>query len=232
MIKIDQIIGGLRLATWGFLIAIAVFFIYLNGATKPILNFNNETNIVLYPEQCFKSPQELTQEYIDLCSIPQDYLKTDYLIIAAFLLIGLVATLISDKGKIPEMADIKEAQKITKDYLDSHKNIKLQDTGEIIDIGKYYISPNFLLPEERIGKDRIPERYVISAVITDLDDIEHNIRVYIHPFKRYLKGFVSADKDLEDSDRCTKCGMEFDVEYKDTEDLIKMKQLKKDWEAR
>ena len=226
MIKLDRAVSGVRISTWAFIAAIFIFFLYLSGTTKPILNFNNDTKTVMYPEQCFQPQNKITQEYVNLCSIPQDYVKTDNLIIVFIILIGLVATLISDKGKIPEMADIREAREIVTKYMDSHKNIKLQDTGEIIDIGKYYISPNFLLKEERIGKERIPERYVLDVEITDLEGMSYNVRSYVEPFKRYLKGFVSANKELEELDRCPDCGKEFDVEYIDTEDYRKFKKIK------
>lgn len=229
MIKPNQFISGVRLSSWGFIIALVIFFLYLNGTTKPVLNFDNETNTIIYPEQCFRPPDELTQEYVDLCSIPRDYVKTDNIVVGFIMLIGLVATLISNKSKLPEMADIIEAKEIVTKYLNLYKEITL-DTGEVISIGKFQISLHFLLPEERIGKDRIPERYVLDVEITDFDGMEHYVRAYVHPFKRYIKGFVSADKPLEESDRCGNCGKEFDVEYKDTTDYIKFKKMKKEIE--
>ena len=231
MIKPDELISGIRLSSWAFMIALIIFFIYLNSITKPVLNFDNRTNTILYPEQCFISHQELTQEYVNLCSIPKDYVKIDNIAFGLILILGLISTLLSDKGKMPEMADIIEAKEKVKKYLDTHKDIRL-DTGEIINIGKYRISPNFLLTEERVVIDnkpeRIPERYVLDVIITDLDDMEHYIRAYMHPFKRYLKGFVSADKPLEELDRCGNCGKEFDVEFKDTKDYVKFKKLKEE----
>ena len=226
MIELDRAVGGVRISTWGFVVAIIIFLLYLSGTTKPILNFNNNTNTIMYPEQCFKPQSQITQEYINLCSIPQDYVKTDNIIIGFIIVMGLIVTLISDKGKIPEMADITEAREIVSKYMDSHKNIKLQDTGDIIDIGTYHISPHFLLKEERIGKERIPERYVLDVEITDSEGMPFNVRSYVEPFKRYIKGFVSANKELEESDRCSNCGKEFDVEFVDTEDYRKFKKIK------
>ncbi len=223
MIKPNQLVSGIRLSSWAFIAGIIILLLYLSGTTKPVLNFNNDLNTVMYPEQCFKPPTQLTQEYVDLCSIPQDYVKTDNIIIGVILLIGLIATLISDKGKLPEMADIIEAKDIVTKYLNRYKEVIL-DTGEIISIGKFQISNNFLLPEERIGKDRIPERYVLDVIITDSDSMEHYVRAYVQPYKRYIKGFVSADKPLEEEDRCGSCGKEFDVEYVDTEDLKKARK--------
>jgi len=225
MIKADKLVTNIKITTWLFVVFIIGFFLFLTGATRPVLNFNNETNSVMYPEQCFRPPNELTQEYVDLCSIPQDYVKTDHVIIIGIAVLGLIGTLVGDKGKTTEMADIEEAREIVNKYLKTHEKI-VTDTGEVITIGKYHISPNFLLPEERVGKETIPLRYVLDVTIIDLEEMEFYVRAYVHPFKRYLKGFVSADKPLDEKDRCSKCGTEHDIGYKDTEDYKKFKEMK------
>ena len=100
--------------------------------------------------------------------------------------------------------------------------------GEIIEIGKYKISPNFLTrtiidPEKQ---DRLL-KFVLQVNITDLDGMSHHVKSYVHPIKRKVIGFVPLEGVLEEVEQCPNCGKEYDIGYVDTEDLKKAKKIMK-----
>lgn len=211
MAKIEQYIarvGGLRAL---FIVGLVIMFFFITRITTPIPNFNNETSTVIYGKDDF---------------VPPAYMNTNHLLIMIIFLVGLVVSFIRKEVKKQEMADIDEVHNIVKDYLKKRKSIKT-DQGNVYEIGEYNLDKNFILRELREGGESKPYRYVVQINITDTDGLPHYLKAYVHPFSRYLSGFVDIDKPLEGEDQCPDCGKEFDIGYVSTEDYKKFRRIEK-----
>lgn len=199
-----------------FIVAIAIFIFALSKITSPIdtqtiERYNNITNTTY------------TREYY----IVPNYVNQNYMALGFILLGGLVLSLLVKESKA-DMASIEEAIGIMDKYLKGRKSITTL-SGEIIEISKYYIDPNFLLPEEITDEGRIPFRYVLQIRIIDLDGNEIYLKGYVHPFKRYIGGFIEMDGALGEKDKCSDCGKEYDIKVLKTEDYKKWQRIKEDF---
>ena len=199
-----------------FIVAIAIFIFALSKITAPIDTqtidrYNNATNTTF------------TREYY----VVPNYVNQNYVALGYILLGGLVLSFLAKESKT-DMASIEEAIGIMDKYLKGRKSITTS-SGEIIEISKYHIDPNFLLPEEVTDEGRIPFRYVLQIRIIDLDGNEIYLKGYVHPFKRYIGGFVEIDGALGEIDKCSDCGKEYDIKVLKTEDYKKWQRIKEDF---
>jgi len=199
-----------------FIVALAIFIFALYKITAPIdtqiiERYNNATNTTY------------TREYY----VVPNYVNQNYMVLGFILLGGLVLSFMA-KETIKDMASIEEAIAIMDKYLKGRKSITTL-SGEIIEISKYFIDPNFLLPEDLTDEGRIPFRYVLQIRIFDLDGNEIYLKGYVHPFKRYIGGFVEIDGALGEKDKCSDCGKEYDIKVLKTEDYKKWRIIKEDF---
>ena len=199
-----------------FILAMAIFIFALSKITEPIdtqtiEKYNNATNTTF------------TREYF----VVQNYVNGNYMVLGYILLGGIVISFLAMAGKKSDMLSIEEAIKIINNYLKSRKSITTL-SGEIIEIGNYYIDPTrWLLPEEFTDVGRVPYKYVLQVKITDLDGNDIYLKAYVHPFKGYIGGFIEGL--VEDKEKCSHCGNEYDIKILTTEDYKKWKRLKEDF---
>ncbi len=199
-----------------FIITIIIFIYALSRITAPIdtqiiERYNDVTNTTY------------TREYY----VVPNYVNQNYLVLGYILLGGLVISFLT-KASTTDMISIEEAIQIMDKYLKGRKSITTL-SGEIIEVSKYFIDSNFLLPEEVTDEGRIPFRYVLQIRIIDLDENEIYLKGYVHPFKRYIGGFVEMDGALGEKDKCSDCGKEYDIKVLKTEDYKKWQRIKEDF---
>lgn len=199
-----------------FILVMAIFIFFLSKITEPIdtqiiEKHNNITNTTF------------TREYY----VVPNYVNSNYMALGYMLLGGIILAFMAKEGKKSGIIPIEKIIEIINNYLKSKKSITTL-SGEIIEIGKYYIDPaRFLLPEEITDAGRIPYKYVLQIKITTLDDIPIYLKGYVHPFDGHIMGF--AEGLVEDKDRCPDCGNEFDIKILRTEDYKKWQMVKQDF---
>ena len=219
MAEIEKWLFGFTKLQIVLIISLAIYLLVLAKITQPVdttlvERFNNQTN------------QTFTREYY----IVPNYVNQNYLITGFILLLGLVMAFLVKEGKGSNMITIEEAIQIMDSYLKKRKSI-ITSTGQTIDIGTYHIDPNFLLTEDITDAGRIPNRYVLQIRIIDTDEREFYLKGYVHPFKRYIGGFVEMEGALEGKERCTQCGEEYDVKILSTEEYKKWLKVKGDFKG-
>ena len=216
MVDWEKFIFGFTKLQIFFIVALAIFIFTLSKITAPI-----DTQIIEKYNPVTNTTY--TREYY----VVPNYVNQNYMALGFILLSGLVLSFLAKESKA-DMASIEEAIGIMDKYLKGRKSITTL-SGEIIEISKYFIDPNFLLPEEVTDEGRIPIKYVLQIRIFDLDENEIYLKGYVHPFKRYVGGFVEMEGALEEKEKCPDCGKEYDIKVLKTEDYKKWQRIKEDF---
>lgn len=185
----------------------------INGVTFP-------PNTILYPPNSY---------------VPKAPISNTELVIAIILFLAVCYILLAREIGLMRRATMTEAMNDLDAQLHGLKTLKLKD-GRTIPITsniKITLTPQFVTRYRFIsGKEDKPEfRY--TFLVTVHDQIEEDtlyFRAWYHPWTRYWDGFFETATALSDRDRCQYCGKygEYDLKYLGTEDILKLKALRKE----
>ena len=215
----------------GLILAVAGYFIYLGYSTRLVLNTNNtnQTIVVNGIEQKVNKTLYLPNDYVPASNISnaQSFFGIALFAIAVFVLLSKISK-INKRATIQEaITDIANQLIQVRQLKEARKSVVKNGLKISSDDEDIYLTYNFLTVYKSKGEEREAHRYVIHADIYNKTDEAHQYsKAYYHPQSRYWDAFIKVDEELTESDRCQKCGTEYDEKIIISEDIRKYKSLR------
>lgn len=213
------------------IIAVAGYFVYLDYSTRLVLNTNNTNQTITINgiEQKVGQTLYLPNDYVPASNVSN---TQAFFGVASFII--TIYILLSKLSKISRRATIQEAIEDIATQLIQVRHMKearksvakngMKITSDDEDIELTY---NFLTVYKSKGDEREAHRYVIAVEIYDkASEASQYYKAYYHPWSRYWDALVKVDEELTESDRCQKCGTEFDEKVIISDDVKKLKIIK------
>lgn len=187
----------------------------MSNITTPVPNLINSTN-----ETGFKvlySPTDL---------VPPTHIPIEYAGGGIFFVLVLVLSFLLIQQKEKKRIGEREAKELLMSEFEKKKDIPLAG-GKVFEAKNYEVAKilSVVTPYHREGSERKP-RYI--AIGLELKDKETGLpeiyKVRINPYDRLIDDILPTTKELLDSEKCPKCGSEYDEKPIIAEDLLKMRR--------
>jgi len=205
----------LSIVEWVAIAVVIGYFFYLNQSTAYVVNFNNETQQVLYASN-------------DL--VPKSNVSNSQTFFGILLFIVCILILLSKRLAHLKRATPKEALDDLSKQLKELKNVALADGTSITiqDNIKILPTPQFITRYKELGEESKAFRYTFLVYLRDnYNEVTYYFRAWYHPWDRYWDGFYQTKTPIADRDRCPNCGSEYDIKVITTSDVQKAVALRK-----